>query len=63
MTATAGVPGKEFFISIEVVPPAGADPAPLLESLSSLADLPLNAFSVATNPVAQPRMSAMALCT
>ncbi len=62
MAATAGVPGKEFFISIEVVPPAGADPAPLLESLSSLADLPLNAFSVATNPVAQPRMSAMALC-
>ena len=63
MTATAGVPGKEFFVSIEVVPPAGADPAPLLESLSSLADLPLDAFSVATNPVAQPRMSAMALCT
>ena len=62
MTLTEDMPGKGFFISIEVVPPAGPDAGPLLKSLASLADLPVNAFSVATNPVAKPRMSAMALC-
>lgn len=54
---------QDFFISIEVVPPAGSDAAPLLSSLAALESLPVNAFSVATNPVAKPRMSAMALCT
>ena len=54
---------KDFYISIEVVPPAGADAEPLLSSLAALAALPIDAFSVATNPVAKPRMSAMALCT
>ena len=54
--------GKDFFVSIEVVPPAGPDAEPLLASLSALKGLPVNAFSVATNPVAKPRMSAMALC-
>jgi homocysteine S-methyltransferase len=63
MTATARMPGKAFFISIEVVPPAGPDAAPLLNSLAAMTDLPVDAFSVATNPVAKPRMSAMALCT
>ena len=63
MTATARMPGKDFFISIEVVPPAGPDAEPLLASLAALKDLPVDAFSVATNPVAKPRMSAMALCT
>ena len=62
MAATARMPESEFFISIEVVPPAGPDAGPLLDSLAALADLPVNAFSVATNPVAKPRMSAMALC-
>jgi homocysteine S-methyltransferase len=63
MATKARMPGKDFFISIEVVPPAGPDAGPLLASLADLADLPLDAFSVATNPVAKPRMSAMALCT
>lgn len=63
MTTTVRMPGKDFFISIEVVPPAGPDAGPLLASLADLADLPLDAFSVATNPVAKPRMSAMALCS
>ena len=63
MTIMGETFGKGFFISVEVVPPDGPDAAPLLTSLSSLADLSVDAFSVATNPVAKPRMSAMALCT
>ncbi len=52
----------QFIITIEVVPPAGPDAAPLLSALESLAGLNFNGFSVATNPVAKPRMSAMAMC-
>jgi homocysteine S-methyltransferase len=52
----------QFIITVEVVPPAGPDTAPLLAALEPLADLDFNAFSVADNPVAKPRMSAMALC-
>jgi homocysteine S-methyltransferase len=51
-----------FNILIEVVPPLGPDPAPLLSILQSLHALTFYGFSVATNPVAKPRMSAMALC-
>jgi len=53
---------QDFKIFIEVVPPAGPDAAPLLDQLKSTAKLPMQAFSVATNPVAKPRMSAMATC-
>jgi homocysteine S-methyltransferase len=53
---------ESFAVTIEVVPPAGPDPEKLLTALASLADLPFSGFSVATNPVAKPRMSAMALC-
>jgi len=63
MTVTTRMPGEGFYISIEVVPPAGPDAEPLLASLAALDGLPFDAFSVATNPVAKPRMSAMALCT
>ena len=52
----------DFRVTVEVVPPAGADARPLLDALDSLADLPIDGFSVATNPVATPRMSALALC-
>jgi len=52
-----------FTITVEVVPPAGAEIQPLLTALQSLQELPIDGFSVATNPVAKPRMSAMALCT
>ncbi len=52
----------DFTIFIEVVPPAGPEAAPLLDQLKSTAKLPMQAFSVATNPVAKPRMSAMATC-
>lgn len=51
-----------FTITIEVVPPAGAEAGSLLSALGSLQALPIDGFSVATNPVAKPRMSAMALC-
>jgi homocysteine S-methyltransferase len=55
-------PGRSA-ISVEVVPPAGADAEPLLEELEAVAGLPFDRFSVATNPVAKPRMSALALST
>lgn len=51
-----------FAITIEVVPPAGADAKPLLTVLESLTKLPVNGFSVATNPVAKARMSALVCC-
>lgn len=52
-----------FVTTVEVVPPAGADPGPLLKMLAELDELPVDGFSVATNPVAKARMSAMALCS
>ena len=57
-------PGQtnRFLITVEVVPPAGPQTEPLLTALQSLQQLPIDGFSVATNPVAKPRMSAMALC-
>jgi methylenetetrahydrofolate reductase (NADPH) len=50
---------NEFVITIEVVPPKGNDPSMILEKLSCLKDLPIHGFSVASNPVAKSRMSAM----
>ncbi len=55
-------PKGRFTITVEVVPPAGADPGPLLSALDALGDLAFSGFSVATNPVAKPRMCAMAMC-
>lgn len=58
------LPAKKdgFTITVEVVPPAGAETQPLLSELQSLQELPIDGFSVATNPVARPKMNAMALC-
>jgi homocysteine S-methyltransferase len=53
---------NRFIITVEVVPPAGPDAEPILSALKPLAGLSIDAFSIATNPVAKPRMSAMALC-
>ena len=53
---------QPFVLTIEVVPPDGPDPDKLLTALKSVAGLSFHGFSVATNPVAKPRMSAMALC-
>lgn len=55
--------GDGFRITVEVVPPAGFDPEPLLEQLVSVSGLEFDGFSVATNPVAKPCMCAMALCS
>jgi len=52
----------EFTTLVEVVPPGGGDAGSILERLGTLVGLPIHAFSVACNPVAQPRMSALALC-
>jgi homocysteine S-methyltransferase len=54
-------PSGSFVLTVEVVPPRGPDAEPLLASLAPLSSLPLQAFSVATNPVARPHMSALAL--
>ena len=51
-----------FTIVVEVVPPAGSDAEPVLAQLEGLADLAVDGFSVATNPVAKPRMNALAMC-
>lgn len=53
---------QPFVVTVEVVPPAGPDAQKLLRALTSVAELPIYGFSVATNPVAKARMSAMALC-
>lgn len=52
---------RPFKISVEVVPPAGSDASPILSALEAICDLPFEGFSVATNPVARPHMSALAL--
>ena len=49
----------QFVTTIEVVPPSGNDPAPLLNKLSAISNLDFQAFSVASNPVAKSKMSAM----
>lgn len=60
--ARLSVNTDRFTISVEVVPPKGPQTEPLLTALKSLQQLPIDGFSVATNPVAKPRMSAMAFC-
>lgn len=54
---------EPFVVTLEVVPPDGPSPTKVLAALESIAGHPFHGFSVATNPVAKPRMSAMALCT
>jgi len=53
----------DFVITVEVVPPNGPDSGEILSALEALKGLPISGFSVAANPVAKPRMSAMALCS
>lgn len=52
--------GDSFSVFVEVVPPAGPDAEPLLARLEAIADEPFDGFSVATNPLARPHMSAFA---
>ena len=58
----AALQAGDFAITVEVLPPTGADAEPLLGALEAVADLPFHGFSVATNPVARAHMSALALC-
>jgi homocysteine S-methyltransferase len=51
----------KFEICVEVVPPAGPEAGTLLTALQAVSSLPFERFSVATNPVARARMSALAL--
>jgi methylenetetrahydrofolate reductase (NADPH) len=53
---------RGFLVTVEVVPSAGPDASALLETLRPLASLPFQAFSVASHPVARPRMDALAAC-
>lgn len=53
----------EFTVTVEVMPPRGADAEPLLERLAALEGLAFWGFSVATHPVARARMDALACCT
>ena len=50
----------KFKITLEVVPPEGPDTDQIMEKILPVANLDFDAFSVASNPVAKPRMSAMA---
>jgi len=50
---------KKFIITIEVVPPQGNNSKEILKKLCNLSNLCFDGFSVASNPVAKPKMSAM----
>jgi homocysteine S-methyltransferase len=52
----------DFITLVEVVPPTSSDAGAILAKLAALAGSSIDAFSVASNPVARPRMSALALC-
>lgn len=54
---------KKFTVTLEVVPPNGADPDPLLKALAACDPSLFFGYSVAANPVAKAHMSALALCT
>lgn len=53
--------GPNFDLCVEVVPPAGPSAQAILSLLEQIAHLPFDRFSVATNPLARPRMSALVL--
>lgn len=56
--ANAAKPNS-FKITVEVVPPTGHDIKPLMEKILPISKLGFHGFSVASNPVAKSRMSAM----
>lgn len=60
MMENLGKENGDFVVTIEVVPPGGNDIVPLMTELLSLSKIDFAGFSVATNPVAKPKMSAMA---
>jgi methylenetetrahydrofolate reductase (NADPH) len=63
MSALLQALGNNFTVTVEVVPPPGPDPGPLLNALAAVEPSLFFGFSVATNPVAKAYMSAVAFCT
>ncbi len=55
--------GSRFIILVEVMPPKGPRPEPVLAALESCRGIPIDGFSVPTNPVARPYLDALTLCT
>jgi methionine synthase I (cobalamin-dependent)/5,10-methylenetetrahydrofolate reductase len=49
--------GKEFFASVEISPPAGADYSSLMAGIESLKHNGADAINVPDNPMASPRMN------
>ena len=54
---------RGFLVTVEVVPPRGPEASGLLAALAPLSALPVQAFSVATNPVARPHMDSLSVCS
>ncbi len=54
---------RHFAIAVEVMPPRGPEAGPTLKALAGLGQLPIDAYTVPTNPVARPYLSSLALCT
>ena len=53
---------NKFDVTVEVVPPVGGDTGPLMRVLEGINGLSFSGFSVASNPVAKPRMDALSFC-
>lgn len=49
--------GREFFASVEISPPAGADYSSLMAGIESLKQNGVDAINVPDNPMASPRMN------
>ncbi len=54
--------GTRFITLVEVMPPGGPKADRILNSLRKIRDLPVDAFTVPTNPVARPYLDALTLC-
>jgi homocysteine S-methyltransferase len=54
--------GMRFITLVEVMPPGGPKADRILNSLRKIRDLPVDAFTVPTNPVARPYLDALTLC-
>lgn len=53
----------EFATTVEIVPPKGADPSKMLDSVQRIKDAGIDAVNVPDGPRAQNRMGAMAVAT
>jgi homocysteine S-methyltransferase len=54
--------GRKFVVSVELDPPKGADPGPMLERAQHCKDSEVDVVNVADGPRASARMSAQSLC-